>query len=76
MLEDYDDGGVEDDFDDESTVGKQDGAKAIETLFEKTDATVAAVRENLCDRSPPLEGGTFHFIDATAPDNTSKGRCA
>lgn len=49
----------------------QNSKKEIENLFEKTDATVAAVRENLPEKSPTLEGGAFHFIDATAPDNNS-----
>jgi hypothetical protein len=43
----------------------------FQDLFEKADATVAAVRENL--PSPSLEGGAFHFVDATAPDNTQRG---
>lgn len=44
---------------------------AIEELLVKTDATVAQVRGNL--PSPGLEGGAFHFVDATSPDNASKG---
>uniref|UniRef100_A0A915EF20 Uncharacterized protein n=1 Tax=Ditylenchus dipsaci TaxID=166011 RepID=A0A915EF20_9BILA len=59
------------DYDDEyGMAGTEEAKEAIEDLFEKSDATVAAARENL--PSPSLEGGAFHFIDATAPDNTQR----
>ncbi|KAI6222748.1 LysM and putative peptidoglycan-binding domain-containing protein 3 [Aphelenchoides besseyi] len=44
---------------------------AIDAIFDKTDATVAQCRNQL--PSPTLEGGAFHFVDASAPDSAAKG---
>uniref|UniRef100_A0A914C0G6 LysM domain-containing protein n=1 Tax=Acrobeloides nanus TaxID=290746 RepID=A0A914C0G6_9BILA len=43
---------------------------SINRILEKADATIAQARENL--PSPGLEGGAFHFVDATSPDNTNR----
>lgn len=43
--------------------------EAIETILEKTDANVAAIRENYSIETP----GAFHFVDATTPDHSFKG---
>ncbi|KAH7714249.1 LysM domain-containing protein [Aphelenchoides avenae] len=56
---------------DEDGDSVDEAKEAIEELLVKADATVAQVRGNL--PSPGLEGGAFHFVDATSPDNTSKG---
>ena len=42
----------------------------VGALLERTDANVAQVRGNL--PSPGLEGGAFHFVDATSPDTTMR----
>lgn len=52
-----------------STNNKSNTKQAIKNFFEKTDATVAAVRENLSEKASSLEVDAFHFIDATAPNN-------
>ncbi|KAI6230414.1 LysM and putative peptidoglycan-binding domain-containing protein 3 [Aphelenchoides fujianensis] len=54
---------------------RSDGSakSAIDALFDKTDATVAQARNQL--PSPTLEGGAFHFVDASAPDSAAKGWC-
>jgi len=42
----------------------------VDEILGRTDANVAQVRENL--PSPGLEGGAFHFVDATSPDTTMR----
>ncbi|VDN26110.1 unnamed protein product [Gongylonema pulchrum] len=44
--------------------------KSVDELFEKTDATIAQVRNNL-----PVDtvDGAFHFVDASSPDTTFRG---
>ncbi|KAE9554385.1 hypothetical protein FO519_002377 [Halicephalobus sp. NKZ332] len=44
----------------------------VDEILGRTDANVAQVRENL--PSPGLEGGTFHFVDATSPDTTMRSK--
>uniref|UniRef100_A0A0R3RH55 LysM domain-containing protein n=1 Tax=Elaeophora elaphi TaxID=1147741 RepID=A0A0R3RH55_9BILA len=43
--------------------------KSVEELFEKTDAYIAQVRDNL---SIENANGTIHFVDARSPDTTFK----
>uniref|UniRef100_A0A7E4VFZ0 LysM domain-containing protein n=1 Tax=Panagrellus redivivus TaxID=6233 RepID=A0A7E4VFZ0_PANRE len=43
----------------------------VEAILERTDATVAQVRDQLRE-TPGLENGAFHFVDATSPDNTMR----
>uniref|UniRef100_A0A915PTE5 LysM domain-containing protein n=1 Tax=Setaria digitata TaxID=48799 RepID=A0A915PTE5_9BILA len=44
--------------------------KSVEELFEKTDAYIAQVRDNL---SAENTNDTIHFVDASSPESTSKG---
>ncbi|VDO46193.1 unnamed protein product [Brugia timori] len=44
--------------------------KRVEELFEKTDAYVAQIRDNL---SVENTDGAVHFVDARSPDTTFKG---
>uniref|UniRef100_A0A1I8ESA1 LysM domain-containing protein n=1 Tax=Wuchereria bancrofti TaxID=6293 RepID=A0A1I8ESA1_WUCBA len=44
--------------------------KSVEELFEKTDAYVAQIRDNL---SVENTDGAVHFVDARSPDTTFKG---
>uniref|UniRef100_A0A914ZEK0 LysM domain-containing protein n=1 Tax=Panagrolaimus superbus TaxID=310955 RepID=A0A914ZEK0_9BILA len=42
----------------------------VGALLQKTDANITQVRGNL--PSPGIEGGAFHFVDATSPDTTMR----
>ncbi|OZC08913.1 LysM domain protein [Onchocerca flexuosa] len=44
--------------------------KSVDELFEKTDAYIAQVRDNL---STDNTGDTVHFVDARSPDATFRG---
>ncbi|CAG9529846.1 unnamed protein product [Cercopithifilaria johnstoni] len=44
--------------------------KSVEELFEKTDAYIAQIRDNL---STENTDDTVHFVDARSPDTTFKG---
>ncbi|KAL3997992.1 LysM domain family protein [Acanthocheilonema viteae] len=44
--------------------------KSVEELFEKTDAYIAQIRDNL---STENTDNTVHFVDARSPDTTFKG---
>lgn len=61
-------------MDDEPIKKAEETKEAIENILEKTDANVAAIRENLLTHSMETSAA-FHFIDATTPDNTFKGLC-
>lgn len=43
--------------------------KSVEELFEKTDAYIAQIRDNL---SAENTDDTIHFVDARSPDTTFK----
>lgn len=43
--------------------------KSVEELFEKTDAYIAQIRDNL---STENTDDTVHFVDARSPDTTFK----
>lgn len=53
---------------DESENSDDEHKARVDALLERTDANMAQVRENL--PSPIIEGGGFHFVDATSPDTT------
>ena len=62
-----------DESDEDEDSSASSAKSAIDAILGKTDAAVAQCRNQL--PSPSLEGGAFHFVDASAPDNAVKGWC-